>query len=178
MEAGAGVKPRSPEWGAREQRGLDARPTGSNTLSCRATSGLTVQGRIRKRHLTATTVSTAIQGHFETNRLTERRGRFTSKCGLARNDTGAACQKLTYAPQQGVSFSQWAPETQPPLLCPVGKMPAKEPAVKGEGLGPQGGRVALQCVCGQAAAVHRMDPSRPKPLNATYNAQNGVSAAE
>ena len=26
MEAGAGVKPRSPEWGAREQRGLDARP--------------------------------------------------------------------------------------------------------------------------------------------------------
>jgi peptidoglycan/xylan/chitin deacetylase (PgdA/CDA1 family) len=59
LEAGAGVKPRSPEWGAREQRGLDARPTGSNTLSCRATSGLTVQGRIRKRHLTATTVSTA-----------------------------------------------------------------------------------------------------------------------
>jgi hypothetical protein len=26
LEAGAGVKPRSPEWGAREQRGLDARP--------------------------------------------------------------------------------------------------------------------------------------------------------
>jgi hypothetical protein len=24
LEAGAGVKPRSPEWGAREQRGLDA----------------------------------------------------------------------------------------------------------------------------------------------------------
>src|SRR5258708_38718625 len=57
-------------------------------------------------------------------------------------------------------------------------MPAKEPAVEGERLGPQGGHVALQRVCGHAATVHRMDPGRRKPLNATNNTQYGVSAAE
>jgi hypothetical protein len=33
-------------------------------------------------------------------------------------------------------------------------------------------------IVGVAAAVHRMDPGRRKPLNATYNTQNGVNAAE
>jgi hypothetical protein len=34
-------------------------------------------------------------GHFETNRLTRRHVRFTSKCGRARSDTSVAapCQK-------------------------------------------------------------------------------------
>src|SRR5258708_7834346 len=57
-------------------------------------------------------------------------------------------------------------------------MPAKEPAVEGERWGHQGGHVALQRVCGHAATVHRMDPGRRKPLNATNNTQYGVSAAE
>ena len=84
---------------------------------------------------------------------------------------------LTFAPLKRV-FRPVGRETQPPALCPVRKMPAKEPAVEDEGLGPQGGHVALQCLCGQAAAVHRMNPGRRKPLNATDNTENGVSATE
>jgi hypothetical protein len=86
--------------------------------------------------------------------------------------------KADLCPPAGRVFQPVGRETQPPTLCSVGKMPAKKPAVKGEGLGPQGGHIALQRLCGQAAAVHRMDPGRRKPLNATNNTQNGVSAAE
>jgi hypothetical protein len=51
-------------------------------------------------------------------------------------------------------------------------MPRREDAGQ-RGSGPQSGRVAAQRVCGQAAAVHPMDPGRRKPLNATYNAVSG-----
>ena len=57
-------------------------------------------------------------------------------------------------------------------------MPAKEPAVEGEWLGPQGSHVAPERVRWHAATVHRMDPGRREPLNAINNTQYGVSAAE
>jgi hypothetical protein len=74
-----------------------------------------------------------VAGHFETTRLTERRGRFTSKCGLARNDTGTACQKLTYAPQQGVSFSQWAGRINLRCYAPSGRCRPKSRPSKVKG---------------------------------------------
>jgi hypothetical protein len=57
-------------------------------------------------------------------------------------------------------------------------VPAREPAVEDERLGPQGGHVALHRVCAHAATVPRMDPARRKPLNAVNDTQYGVSAAE
>jgi hypothetical protein len=71
-----------------------------------------------------------------------------------------------------MSFSHWVD------AMPRWEDAAKEPTVEGERLGPQGSHVALKRVCGHAAAVHRMDPGRRKPLNATYNIQYRVSPAE
>jgi hypothetical protein len=53
----------------------------------------------------------------------------------------AWCQKLPPCRAAGCVFQ---PAVQRLLrLCSVGKMAAEDPSVEGEGLGPQGGRVAL-----------------------------------
>jgi hypothetical protein len=56
----------------------------------------------------------------------------------------------------------------------VGKLPAEESAIKGEGKGPEGRGETWHDLCGQAAAVHRVYPGRRKFLNSTHNPQNRV----